>query len=378
MKFLFASDSFKGTLSSKQTANLLRIAAKEIFPECECDSIEVADGGEGTTDAVLNAIQGKKIQVTVCGPLWEEHQAYYGAVNENKAVMEMAAASGLPLVKQNLRDPRKTTSFGTGEMIRDALKKGFRDISIAIGGSATNDGGIGCMRALGAKFLDEEGNELNGCGEDLIRIRRIDLSNLDKRIKETHFTVMCDVTNPLCGNNGATRTFGKQKGATQTIIEGLEKGMQNYRDILLNEFGINMDNVKGAGAAGGLGAALMAFLKAELNSGIETVLDLIEFDKKLNGVSLVVTGEGNADWQSAYGKVMQGVGMHCKRMGIPAVAIVGGMGKGAENIFEYGIESMITTVNGIMPLQEAFDRAEELYLSAAKRLFRILKAARKL
>ena len=378
MKFLFASDSFKGTLSSRRTAELLTRAAQEIFPGCECRCLEVADGGEGTTEAVLSAAGGRRMEAMVCGPLWERRKACYAALDGRRAVMEMAAASGLPLVPAELRDPRNTTSYGTGELIRDALDKGFRDLSIAIGGSATNDGGIGCMRALGVRFLDEDGNELSGCGGDLIKIRSIDRSGLDPRLRDTHITVMCDVTNPLCGGNGATRTFGKQKGGTPEILDELEAGMENYRELLRREFGIDMDEEPGAGAAGGLGAALLSFLRAELRSGIETVLDLIEFDKKLEGVSLVVTGEGRADWQSAFGKVMQGVGRRCLRQGVSAVAIVGSMGDGAEQIFDYGIESMITTVNGVMPLEEALERAEELYLGAARRLFRMLRAARSL
>ena len=378
MKFLFASDSFKGTLSSRRTAELLTRAAQEIFPGCECRCLEVADGGEGTTEAVLSAAGGRRMEAMVCGPLWERRKACYAALDGRRAVMEMAAASGLPLVPAELRDPRNTTSYGTGELIRGALDKGFRDLSIAIGGSATNDGGIGCMRALGVRFLDEDGNELSGCGGDLIKIRSIDRSGLDPRLRDTHVTVMCDVTNPLCGENGATHTFGKQKGGTPEILDELEAGMENYRELLRREFGIDMDEEPGAGAAGGLGAALLSFLRAELRSGIETVLDLIEFDKKLEGVSLVVTGEGRADWQSAFGKVMQGVGRRCLRQGVPAVAIVGSMGDGAEQIFDYGIESMITTVNGIMPLEEALERAEELYLGAARRLFRMLRAARSL
>ena len=378
MKFLFASDSFKGSLSSGRTAELLTQAAEEIFPDCECESLEVADGGEGTVETLLSALNGRRINVSVCGPLWERHTACYGALDEYRAVMEMAEASGLPLVPEAFRDPRNTTTYGTGEMIRDALERGFRDISIAIGGSATNDGGIGCMRALGVRFLDENGEELSGCGGDLIKIRAMDCSGLDPRIREARFTVMCDVTNPLCGENGATYTFGEQKGGTPEILAELEAGMQNYRELLRKESGMDMDQIPGAGAAGGLGAALMAFLNAEPKSGIETVLDLLEFDRKLEGVSLVVTGEGRADWQSAFGKVMQGVGRHCRSRGVPAVAIVGSMGDGAEQIFDCGIESMLTTVNGIMPLEEALDRAEELYLGAARRLFRILRAAGKM
>ena len=189
---------------------------------------------------------------------------------------------------------------------------------------------------------------------------------------------MCDVTNPLCGKDGATYTFGRQKGATPEIQDELEKGMCNYRDIIQKQFGMDMDNVKGAGAAGGLGTALMVFLNGTLKSGIETVLDLLDFDRRLEGVDVVVTGEGATDWQSVFGKVMQGVGIHCKAHGIPAVAIVGSMGKGAEDIFEYGIESMITTINGVMTLPEALDHAEELYLGAARRLFRMLRAGRRL
>lgn len=374
MKFLFASDSFKGSLSSQKTAELLSQAALEIFPDCECSHVEVADGGEGTTDAVLSTVSGKKIFLSAHGPLGELTDGYYGALDDKRAVMEMAAVSGLPLVPASLRDPRKTSSLGTGEMIADALSRGFRDISIAIGGSATNDGGMGCMRALGVKFLDADGHELIGCGADLARVRRIDTSGLNPLIKDTSFTVMCDVTNPLCGKNGATYTFGKQKGGTPEILDELEIGMQNYRDVLRSQFGIDMDAVSGAGAAGGLGAALMVFLNGKLKSGIETVLDLVEFDKKLEGVSLVVTGEGSTDWQSVFGKVMQGVGAHCRRRHVPAVAIVGSMGKGAEDIFAHGIDSIITTVNGIMTLEEALERADELYLGAARRMFRMIKA----
>ena len=374
MKFLFASDSFKGSLSSQKTAELLAKAAREIFPDCQCDSIVVADGGEGTTAAVLAATNGKKLPVHVQGPFWEDITSNYGMLDENRAVMEMAAASGLPLVPEEKRDPRYTTSYGTGEMIADALRRGFRDISIAIGGSATNDGGIGCICALGGKFLDENNQELKGCGEDLVKIRKIDLSGLNPLIKECKFTVMCDVTNPLCGKDGATYTFGRQKGATPEIQNDLEAGMCNYRDIIKEQFDLDMDNIPGSGAAGGLGTALMVFLNGTLKSGIETVLDLVDFDEHLKDVDIVVTGEGATDWQSVFGKVMQGVGVHCKKRHIPAVAIVGSMGSGAEDIFDYGIESIITTVNNIMPLSDALNHAEELYLGAARRMFRLLKA----
>lgn len=378
MKFLFASDSFKGTLTSRRTAELLAQAAGEIFPGCVCDSIEIADGGEGTADAVLSAADGTKIHMTASGPLMERIPVSYVQLDNTRAVMEMAAASGLPLVPEGKKDPRETTTYGTGEMIADALSKGFRDISIAIGGSATNDGGMGCMRALGVRFLDDSGRELEGRGKDLIRVRSIDVSGMDPRVKGCTFTVMCDVTNPLCGPSGATYTFGKQKGGTPEMLDELEAGMCNYRDVLLRQFGVDMDTFPGVGAAGGLGAALMVFLNGKLKSGIETVLELTDFDRRLEGVSLVVTGEGAADWQSVSGKVMQGVGMHCRKFGIPATAVVGSIGPGAEQLYEYGIDSIITTVNGIMPLDEAMERAEELYLDAARRMFRMLRAGRQL
>lgn len=373
MKLLFASDSFKGSLSSEQTIKLLKKAADKIFDCPECTGIPVADGGEGTTDAVISAIHGEKISLTVCGPLLEPVNAFYGKLDERRVILEMAAASGLPLVPKDLRDPENTTTYGTGELIKDALDRGFTDISIAIGGSATNDGGMGCMRALGVKFLDSAGKELEGRGKDLGKVVHIDTSGLHPRISQVKVTVMCDVNNPLCGEKGATYTFGKQKGGSPQVLDELEKGMENYRDVIIREMGIDPDGMPGSGAAGGLGAALLVFLRGELKSGIETVLDLIEFDSLLEDVSLVVTGEGRTDWQSCFGKVMQGVGMRCRRKGIPAVALVGGLGEGAEKIYDFGICSMMTTVSGIMELDEAIENAEELYYQGALRMFRFIK-----
>ena len=373
MKLLFVSDSFKGSLSSEQTIELLTKAAEEIFPNCSCGGMPVADGGEGTAQAVVQAVNGRIQEADVQGPLGEQAHAFYGQLDEKRAVLEMACASGLPLVPEKERNPEKTTTFGTGELIRHVLDDGYRDISIAIGGSATNDGGMGCMRALGVKFLDKSGKELQGCGEDLIHVAEIDVSGLDPRILQSKITVMCDVTNPLCGKDGATWTFGKQKGADESMQERLEAGMQNYRDVIKRQFDIDLDQIPGAGAAGGLGAALLVFLHGELKSGIETVLELIDFDRKLEDVSLVVTGEGRTDWQSCFGKVVQGVGDHCKKKGVPVAALVGSMGPGAEKIYEHGICSIMTTVNGVMSLEEAMDHAEELYYAAALRLFRFIK-----
>ena len=374
MKLLFASDSFKGSLSSEKTVALLAQAAETVFGACETSGVPVADGGEGTVDAVIQAENGRKITVPVHGPLMEEIRAEYGIFGDNKAVIEMASASGLPLVPAEKRDPRNTTTYGTGELILDALEKGYRDISIAIGGSATNDGGMGCARALGIRFLDADGRELEGFGRDLIHVDRIDVSGLDKRLADAAITVMCDVTNPLCGKDGATYTFGKQKGATPEIQKELEEGMLHYNQVILDQFGIDCNKVEGAGAAGGLGAALKVFLHGNMRSGIETVLDLIHFDERLEGVDLVVTGEGRTDWQSCFGKVMQGVGVHAKAKGIPVAGLSGSLGKNALDICEYGVSSLMTTVNAPMSLDEALDRAEELYLEGAVRMFRFIKA----
>ena len=373
MKLLFASDSFKGSLSSEKTVALLAQAAETVFGACETSGVPVADGGEGTVDAVIQAEDGRKVSVPVHGPLMEEINAEYGIFGENKAVIEMASASGLPLVPVEKRDPRNTTTYGTGELILDALEKGYRDISIAIGGSATNDGGMGCARALGIRFLDADGRELEGFGRDLIHVDRIDVSGLDKRLADAAITVMCDVTNPLCGKDGATYTFGKQKGATPEIQKELEEGMLHYNQVILDQFGIDCNTVEGAGAAGGLGAALKVFLHGHMRSGIETVLDLIHFDERLEGVDLVVTGEGRTDWQSCFGKVMQGVGVHAKAKGIPVAGLSGSLGKNALDICEYGVSSLMTTVNAPMSLDEALDRAEELYLEGAIRMFRFIK-----
>lgn len=373
MKFLFASDSFKGTLSSDQTIELLTKAAEEVFGSCETSGVPVADGGEGTTDAVVKARSGEIITVPVHGPLMEMEQGFYGRLSDTEAILEMAAASGLPMVPEEKRNPLNTTTYGTGELLKAALDAGYTEIAIAIGGSATNDGGMGFASALGIRFLDQDGNVLEGRGENLEKVAHIDMSGLDPAVQKAHFTVMCDVTNPLCGPNGATYTFGKQKGGTPEILDRLEKGMQNYRDVIIREFGINPDEIQGSGAAGGLGTALKVFLHAEMKSGIETVLDLIDFDARLEGVNLVVTGEGRTDWQSCFGKVMQGVGDRSAKHQVPVAALCGGLGPDYEKIYAHGISSIMTTVDGPMPLKEALDNASELYYKGAIRMFRFLK-----
>lgn len=376
MKLLFASDSFKGSLSSEQIVGILTETAKSIFPSCQCQGISVADGGEGTVDAVVKAMNGQIRTISAHGPLMEDISCSYGVFEGDHAVIEMAAASGLPMVPEEKRNPLNTTTYGTGEMILDALEQGYRKIAIAIGGSATNDGGMGAMSALGIRFLDKNGKALAGFGADLEHVVSIDVSGLHPAVSETEFTVMCDVTNPLTGPDGATYTFGKQKGGTPEILDKLEKDMESYSQKLKELTGIEVNEIPGTGAAGGLGAALKVFLHANMKSGIETVLDLIEFDSLLEGVDLVITGEGRMDWQSAFGKVPSGIGMRCKAKGIPAVAIVGGMGEGAQKLYEHGIESIVTTISGIMSIEEAMERAEELYQNAAVRTFRMLRAGK--
>ena len=377
MKILCASDSFKGSLTSEQTILLITKAAKEVFGDCEVMGVPVADGGEGTVDAVIKAEKGEMIDCKVHGPLAEPVTACYG-VFDDTAVIEMSTASGLPLVPQNLRNPMNTTTLGTGELILDALDRGYRNLSVAIGGSATNDGGMGCMRALGVRFLDDNGNELEGFGRDLIRVRTIDVSGIDNRLKESNVTVMCDVKNPLCGKDGATMTFGAQKGATPDIQVQLEEGMCNYRDVIKDSFGIDCDGIEGAGAAGGLGAGLCVFLKGQLRSGIDSVLDLIHFDERLEGVDMVVTGEGRTDWQSCFGKVMQGVGRRAAAKDIPVLGLSGSLGKNAMDICRYGVSSLMTTVNAPMSLEDAIGNADDLYYEAAVRMFRFIKTGMKM
>lgn len=373
MKFVFASDSFKGSLDSSRTAELLDKAAREVFGDIEVVSIPLADGGEGTVDAVLASSDAKPVTLQVHGPLLDMTEAKYALFDDGRAVIEMAAASGLTLVPEDRHDPLEATSIGTGEVLMDALEKGARDLTIAIGGSATNDGGMGSMKALGAVFRDEEGNELEGRGRDLERVKSIDLSGLDERLKESHITVMCDVDNPLTGPSGATYVYGPQKGADDEALAQLEKGMQNYRDVIKDLTGIDCDEVPGAGAAGGIGAALYALLGAELRPGIETMLDLTDFDKAVQGADMVITGEGRADYQSLHGKAMQGVGMRAMKYGVPVTAIVGCLGDGWEGLYKCGIERIIPLAYGRITPEEAIANAQEMYYAAAKTYFATMK-----
>ena len=369
MLLVFASDSFKGSLSSKRINELLSNAAHDVLGDCDIVCIPMADGGEGTLDAIVSVTGGENVACKVHDPLGRLIKSEYVILPDGTAVVEMAKASGLTLLSESEQNPLLTGTYGTGELIRDAVSHGCTKITVTIGGSATNDGGMGCMKALGIRFLDKNGAELDGCGADLEKVSHIDTSGLMPWTADIDFSVMCDVTNPLCGENGATYTFAPQKGADTDMMKRLEAGMKNYRDVIRREFDIDPDSIPGAGAAGGLGAALMVFLNGKLKSGIDTLLDLTDFDSRIKGADLIITGEGCADAQSCHGKVMQGIGLRAHKQGIPVIGICGSIEKGASGLYDQGISFLYETKPDDMPLQEAMINAEELYLQTAKRVF---------
>ena len=376
--FLFACDSFKGTLSSARSSELLAEEARAFFPEADFRSLEVADGGEGTVDAIVASLGGQRVSLLAADPLGRPVEATYGMLPGERAVIEMAAASGLPILSLDERDPRKTSTFGTGQMILDALDRGARDISLAIGGSATNDCGMGAMRALGVRFLDASGVELMGTGADLGLVAKVDLSGMDPRVAQTSFHVMYDVDNPLVGPRGATRTFGPQKGADAAMVEELEAGMVGLAAVLEDVFGTSVADEPGMGAAGGLGAAARLFLDAEVVGGVDWVLDLVGFDEVLSGCSLCVTGEGHADGQSAHGKVVSGVAARCRRAGVPCVAIVGGMSADACELLDCGVDALVPTVIDAASIEEVLANAERNFRLAAQRVFSLVSLGRKM
>lgn len=375
MKLIFAPDSFKESLTALEICEILERVTARHFPDAETICIPVADGGEGTVDALLRAMDGRRIRTQVTGPRFEPETAQWGLLSDGvTAVMEMAQASGLSYVPLPQRDPRRTTSLGTGEMIAEALRQGVRKILIGIGGSATNDGGIGMLQALGAVFTDAAGQPVPPVGGALASVAKADFSGLLPELRHTEITVICDVTNPLLGENGATWIYGPQKGAAPEICKELEAGMAHFAQVAAAAAGRDIASFPGAGAAGGLGAALGGVLGAQLRSGIDAVLDAVDFSAKLEGVSLAVTGEGRIDGQSVcFGKVPVGVAKRCAQRGIPTVAIVGGIGEGAEGLFQLCESTIQTTVSGPMSLQAAMSNAPALYEQAADRLFRAIK-----
>ncbi len=373
MKLIIAPDSFKGSLSAAELCACVRRAALRVFPACEVLSLPVADGGEGTVDSVCAALSGRMQSVTVQNPLGAPVLANYAICEGGRAVLEMAAASGLPLIPPAQRDVMRANTFGTGEMILDALQHGCTSLFIGLGGSATNDGGIGCAAAFGVRFFDAAGVELAPVPAHFLQIERVDLSGLHPLLQDAKITIMSDVKNPLLGEAGATHVYGAQKGASEAQRAQLEAGLAHYIAKVEAATGKAVAHAAGAGAAGGLGAGLLSFTAARLQSGVETVLDLLHFKEKLAGADLVITGEGRMDYQSAYGKVAYGVGMCCKQAQVPCIALVGGLGERAEELHACGIDSMLTTVNGIMPLSKAVEDASALCESAAERMLRMVK-----
>ncbi len=375
MKLLFAPDSFKGSLSAAACCKLLERAARRVFPGAETVLVPMADGGEGTVDALMMGRPGRRFRMQVTGPLFAPVEACWGlTADDETAVLEMAQASGLPLVPEQLRDPRNTTSLGTGEMIANALRAGVKHILIGIGGSATNDGGMGMLQALGAVFTDAAGRELRPVGGELIHVAHADFSGLMPELKRARITVICDVTNPLLGENGAACVYGPQKGATPAIVEELEAGMVHYAQVVEAALSRDISRFSGAGAAGGLGAALGGVLGAELRGGADAVMDAVHFDALLAGVSLVITGEGRMDGQSLrYGKAPVRVAERCAERGIPVAALVGSIGDGAQELYNLCESTVFPIVPGPMPLAEAMAGAPALYEAAAERLLRAVR-----
>ncbi|MBQ6395550.1 MAG: glycerate kinase [Atopobiaceae bacterium] len=372
---LFASDSFKGSLSSGDFARIMGEELGRIWPGATSSSLFVGDGGEGTLEAIVASTGGATERVTVQGPYGEPLEADIVVTGDGRAVLEAASATGLPLVPSEKRDPALTSNFGVGQLILAALDRGCRDITLGVGGSSTNDGGMSCLRALGVRFLDEDGNELAGTGADLGRVRSVDASGMDPRIAECSFRVMCDVSNPLFGPHGATHTFGPQKGGTPEQLDALDRDMERYARIVAETLGEDLSSVPGTGAAGGLSFGLLAFCGAELMPGIECVLDLIGFDAAAREADLVVTGEGHLDAQTAGGKVIFGVAKHAMELGVPCVAVVGGLDPEVDLAELPGLRAVIPCVGDITDVEHALaPAAAELNLRrAAQRLFSLLR-----
>ena len=379
MKIVIAPDSFKGSASSLQIAVSIQKGIQRVCPDAQFDLIPIADGGEGTCEAVLASAAGEWITRRVVGPLGAPVDARYCMLEDRTAIIEMAAASGLTLVPHDELDPMRATSIGTGELIRDALDHGARRLIIGIGGSATNDGGAGMLQALGGSLRDSEEKEIGFGGGVLDKLHTLDLSKLDPRIQNSDITIACDVTNPLLGPKGASAVYGPQKGATAEQVRVLDQSLTHYAKIVKAATGIDAADLEGAGAAGGLGYGLLVFLGASLKRGIDTMLDLAGFDERIKGADLVITGEGRIDGQSAFGKVPVGIASRVKRAGeLPVIAFAGGIGEGAERLYDLGIDAMVSIVDGAMELKTAMERVLELTERCAERTLRLLLAGAKL
>ena len=374
MKIVIAPDSFKGSLSAFEVGKAMREGIFKVDPAIETVLIPMADGGEGTVQSLIDASGGEIIEHVVHDPLFREIKSFYGIMGDGKtAVIEMAAASGLPLLKPDERNPLKTSSIGTGELITNAIDKGCKKIILGLGGSATNDGGTGMAQALGVRFYDEKGNEIGmgmGGGE-LLKIHSVDISGIDPKIKSVDFIAACDVENPLCGENGASNIYGRQKGASDADVKILDKGLTHFAQIMKNENGFDFKDFPGAGAAGGLGYGVMCFLKAKLERGIDIVTQVTNLAEKMEGAGLVITGEGKIDFQTAFGKTPFGVAQIAKQKNIPVVAIAGSLGEGYEKLYEKGFDGIFSIIDKPMTLQEAIDNTAVLLENAAENVIRL-------
>ena len=370
-KCIVISDSFKGTLSSLEICSIARESIPKFFPQCRVVTVPVADGGEGTVECFVQAIGAAPVSVPVTGPYGESISATY-ARKEQLAVIEMAAAAGLPMVGEN-KNPETTTTYGVGQLIAHAVEIGCREILLGLGGSATNDGGCGCAAALGVRFYDKNGKEFVPTGKTLAEIDHIDASWAKAALDGVTVTVMCDVENPLCGPNGAAHVFGPQKGADEAMAERLDRGLDHLAQVVERDLRVSVAQIPGAGAAGGMGAGCMAFLGAELKSGIECVLDTVGFDGLLEGADLVITGEGRIDSQSVQGKVISGIARRTKPREVPLLALVGSIGEDAGAGYDLGVTAMFSIDRSAQDFREYADRSAVYYQRTLEDILRLIQ-----
>ena len=374
MKIVIAPQGFKGSLSAMEAAKAIAKGVLAAEPQAEIALVPVADGGDGTLNALVDSTNGQVFRSIVTGPLGRAVEAQWGVMGDGQtAVVEMAQASGLVLVPFKHRNPLTSTTRGTGQIIKEALDKGYSRIIVGLGGSATNDAGAGMALALGARFLDAQGRPLPEGGAALARLARIDLSQLHPALKSAQVIGATDVTNPLCGPTGASAVYGPQKGATPEMVKRLDLALANFARVAQEELGRDVSEQPGAGAAGGLGAGLMAFAGAELKSGIDMVCQLLEFDRHLEGADLVITGEGRADLSTKYDKAPVGVARKAEARGVPTVVLAGSLGKGHEELYRHGIAGLVCIGDRPMSFQRSLARTEELLAAAAERTMRLLR-----
>ncbi len=374
MKIVIAPDSYKESLSALDVATAIETGFREIYPHAEYVKVPVADGGEGTVEAMVAATQGHIVQVSVTGPLGEPVNAFYGLSGDMRcAYIEMAAASGLESVPPTRRNPLLTTSWGTGELIRHALDAGVSQIIIGIGGSATNDGGAGMAQALGAKLLSAGQQQIAPGGGALETLARIDLSELDPRLADCRIDVACDVTNPLTGPQGASAVFGPQKGATAAMIERLDRGLQHFAQIIDRDLDIDVLSLEGGGAGGGMGAALYAFCGANLRPGIEIVTDALGLADLVADADLVITGEGRIDSQTIHGKVPVGVAKVAKRFNVPVIGIAGSLTADVGVVHQHGLDAVFSVLYSVCTLEEALANAAANVRMTARNVAAVLE-----